>query len=295
MLSSNGGHSALMKAGSSWALAEIMVTAGSYHGYVMAVPESGRGRTIVYQVPTANQCAIWGPAGMSIKSDGDIYVATGNGSSRSAFDMGNAVIRLSSTLHVRSWFAPANWEPDNVSDLDLGSTAPMLLPRNRLFEVGKDQVGYLLNAKRLGGIGGSIQSISVCNARGGDAYADGFLYLPCPDSGMVALRLLGGHLSIAWHVSSALGSPTVGRTSYRASRRRKSHRSLADLRPNGSTGCHCGICDNGSFRQLLRSRMVSSSSVDRTRWSPTAGNSTTICRNHWGNLASHRGELLKAW
>ena len=183
---------------------------GSYHGYLMAVPESGTGSTLVYQVPTANQGAIWGPAGMSVKPDGDIFVATGNGASHSRFAMSNAVIELSSTLKMKSWFAPTNWKSDNATDHDLGSAAPILLPRNRVFEVGKQGVAYLLNARRLGGIGHEVASQTVCNSRGADAYKSGYLYLACPDSGMIALRLRSGHLYLAWHSSAANGSPTVG-------------------------------------------------------------------------------------
>lgn len=182
----------------------------SYHGYVMAVLETGTGPTLVYQVPAQNQGAIWGPAGMSIDSADNIYVATGNGSSRSTFDMGDAVIKLSPTLRLKSWFAPSNWEVDNANDLDLGSTAPILLPANRLFEVGKETTGYLLSDEQLGGIGKPLQSIQACNALGSDAYASGYLFLPCPSGGMVALRLSGGRLTYAWHSSSAYGSPTVG-------------------------------------------------------------------------------------
>lgn len=182
---------------------------GSYHGYLMAVPESGKGSTLVYRVPTTNQGAIWGPAGMSVATNGNIFVATGNGASHSSFDMSNAVIELSSKLKLKSWFAPTNWESDNATDHDLGSTTPILLPRNLVFEVGKQGTGYLLNAGRLGGIGGAISSKSACNSRGASAYARGYLYLACPDNGMIALRLRSGRLYPAWH-SSATGSPTVG-------------------------------------------------------------------------------------
>jgi hypothetical protein len=182
----------------------------SYHGYVMAVPETGKGSTLVYRTPSTNQDAIWGPAGMAVDPSGDVYVATGNGASRSTFDMGNAVIKLTSTLKLKSWFAPTGWEADNANDYDLGSTAPVLLPGGHVFEVGKEQTGYLLHADHLGGIGGSVQAINVCDARGGDAYASGYLYLPCPDSGMVALRLVSGKLHAVWHNPSALGSPTIG-------------------------------------------------------------------------------------
>ncbi len=182
----------------------------SYVGYVMAVPVSGSGRTLVYRTPTANGDAIWGPAGMAISPSGAIYVSTGNGASRGNFDMSNAVIKLSSALKLRSWFAPSDWVNDNVNDYDLSSTAPILLPHKLLFAVGKEQTGFLIHAGRLGGIGHQLQAITVCNARGSDAYSTGFLILPCPFTGMVALRLIGGQLRAAWHSTTALGSPSIG-------------------------------------------------------------------------------------
>jgi hypothetical protein len=183
---------------------------GSYHGYLMAVPETGTGHTLVYQVPSARAAAIWAPAGMSIAPNGNIYVATGNGASNSNFDMSNAVVELSSTLKLKGWFAPTSWATDSASDLDLGSTSPVMLPGGHLFSVGKSGVAYLLNASHLGGIGGSIQSVKVCNSQGGVAYAHGYIFLPCPSSGMVALRLKAGHLRLAWHSGAAVGSPTFG-------------------------------------------------------------------------------------
>ena len=183
---------------------------GSYHGYLMSVPESGTGSTLVYQVPTADEGAIWGPAGMSVARNGDIFVASGNGSSHSRFDMSNAVIKLSSALKIKSWFAPTGWESDNATDHDLGSTAPILLSRNRVFAVGKQGVAYLLDARRLGGMGHEVASQIACDSRGASAYRSGYIYIACPDSGMIALRLRSGHLYSAWHSSAANGSPTVG-------------------------------------------------------------------------------------
>lgn len=183
---------------------------GTYLGYVMAVPESDRGPTLVYRVPSTTQAAIWGAAGMAVATSGDVYVATGNSASRSAFDMGNAVIELSSALKLKSWFAPTSWASDNAQDLDLGSTAPLLLPGGRVFEIGKQAVGYLLSANRLGGIGGQLSSIAACNALGAVASWDAYVFIPCPDSGMVAVRVVGMSLHTVWHSSSATGSPTVG-------------------------------------------------------------------------------------
>ncbi len=125
---------------------------GSYHGWVVGVPESGAGTVLSYEVPTANEGAIWAPAGVTIDGSGDIFVVTGNGSAQAGrpFDHGDAVIELSPTLAERQYFAPANWAQDNADDGDLGSTAAMLLGGSQLFIVGKQQTAYLLDATKFG-------------------------------------------------------------------------------------------------------------------------------------------------
>lgn len=183
---------------------------GSYHGYLMAVPETGIGTTLVYQVPSTNEAAVWAAAGMTISPNGSVYISTGNSASRSTFDMGNAVIELSPTLRVKSWFAPRSWQRDNAQDLDLGATAPLLLGNKRVFEIGKEAIGYLLSATKLGGIGGQASSIDACNARGSVAAWGTYVYVPCPDVGLVALRIVGTSMHVAWQSSIASGSPTVG-------------------------------------------------------------------------------------
>jgi outer membrane protein assembly factor BamB len=189
---------------------------GSYHGFVIGVPESGTGPLLTYEVPTANQGAIWAPAGITVDSSGDVYVATGNGSAGAgqAFDYGNAVIELSPSLTEEQYFAPANWAQDNAGDLDLGSTSPILLGNGQLFVVGKEATAYLLNASALGGIGGQAASASVCNSRGGNAYLAPYAYVVCTDTGQVVQIKVGpgNVLSPGWTWSSPsgdAGSPTI--------------------------------------------------------------------------------------
>jgi hypothetical protein len=177
---------------------------GDYHGWVLGAPASGpTGRVLAYRVPTGREGAIWAPSGP------DLYVATGNGSSTSSFDFGNAVIRLTPTLRQGGFFAPSNAVALSGQDLDLGSTGPLLLPGSRAFIIGKTGVGYLLSTRRLGGIGHPLASLSICGAAfGGDAYARGTIYIPCTD-GIVAVRLAGDRLRPVWKQSAAQLPPIL--------------------------------------------------------------------------------------
>ena len=67
---------------------------GDYHGWVVgasAVDGSPRG---AFQVPT-RRLGAWAAA--AFNAAGDLFVATGNGDSTTAFDHSNAVLRLSPT------------------------------------------------------------------------------------------------------------------------------------------------------------------------------------------------------
>ena len=151
---------------------------GRYHGWVVGALASGpSGPLVTYRVPSENEGAIWEPSGPAVDAAGNLYVATGNGSSRS-FDYGNAVIRLAPSLRPSSFFAPSDAGALNTTDTDLGSTGPLLLPGSRVFIIGKSGVGYLLDARSLGGIGGALTSITLAPAFGGDAYAGRTIYIP---------------------------------------------------------------------------------------------------------------------
>jgi polyvinyl alcohol dehydrogenase (cytochrome) len=186
---------------------------GGFRGYVMSLPEEGQGSLRVWQVPTTREGGIWAPPGAVLDSTGQLYVATGNTESRTTFDDGNAVVRLTPDLRQADVFAPANWAELNSSDTDLGSVSPTLLPGGIVFQIGKEGIGYLLDAGHLGGVGGQRFSARVCDsAFGGTAVTGTVVYVPCRD-GLVALRVATGatpSFATLWRgPSAAAGSPVV--------------------------------------------------------------------------------------
>lgn len=181
---------------------------GQYHGWVVGAPASGPGGSLItYRVPSANEGGIWAPPGAAVDQAGNLYVATGNGSS-SSFDYGNAVIRLTPELQSTSFFAPSDAGALSTTDTDLGSTGPILLPGDRALIIGKSGVAYLLDARDLGGIGHSLASIKLDPAFGGGAYAGGVLYIPTT-SGIAAVGVAGNKLSPMWTQSAATLPPIV--------------------------------------------------------------------------------------
>ncbi|HLX89053.1 MAG TPA: PQQ-binding-like beta-propeller repeat protein [Acidimicrobiales bacterium] len=186
---------------------------GSYNGWVVGVPTSGSGPLATYKVPSEREGGIWEPAGPSVDGAGDVYVATGNGSSDTSYDHGNSVIELSPALAELSHFADPRWAADNDADADLGSTSPLLLGDGRLFQVGKQMTGYLLHT---GAPGGAAASVALCNSRGATAYLAPVLYVVCTDTHQIVPVHVGPGDSLqkgaAWTSPTAgAGSPTIAR------------------------------------------------------------------------------------
>jgi outer membrane protein assembly factor BamB len=185
---------------------------GNYIGYVAAVAVNGSGPIARYEVPTSRRAGIWAPSGPAVATNGEVYVAVGNGASTGGtYDGSDSVLRLSADLSRRlSYFAPMSWGPDNAEDTDLGSTGPLLLPGGLVMMSGKTGDVYLLDAVNLGGVGGQLASLSGCSGFGGLAYIDGAAFVPCT-SGLLRVEVSGRSLRKGWQADASItGSPVVG-------------------------------------------------------------------------------------
>ncbi|MGZ7036385.1 MAG: outer membrane protein assembly factor BamB family protein [Ilumatobacteraceae bacterium] len=186
---------------------------GDYHGRVVSVSvsPSGLGSVASYSLPTQGQGGFWAPPGAAVAHDGSLYLTSGNSSSTNSYDYGNSVVHLSADLRLLDSFAPTNWAALNQGDVDLGATGPALLPGNRVFQVGKNGIGYLLDAKHLGGIGGQLHSGMVCNdgrAFGGVAHDGNTLFVPC-SNGVVQVTVSGDTFKVGWTAPLSRPGPTI--------------------------------------------------------------------------------------
>jgi polyvinyl alcohol dehydrogenase (cytochrome) len=188
---------------------------GQYTGMVAGVPLSGRGALASWRTPTSREGAVWGIAGPVTGPAGDLWVSTGNGAAGQgqAYDGSDSVNRLSPGLVRMNFFAPATWAQDNASDLDLGSTQPVLAAGNSTFIMGKRGVGYLLNTDDLGGIGGQLAERAVCPAFGAGAVNGSTVYEPCAGSGLAAISVSAAQrtIGVLWRgPGDGNGSPSIG-------------------------------------------------------------------------------------
>jgi len=197
---------------------------GQYHGYVVDLPESGAGALQSYQVPAQREGAIWETNGAVVSSRGDLYVATGNGSSNSIqdFDEGNSVVELSPSVGRLGFWAPANWVQLNDDDWDLGSAGPIQVPgTSLLFVAGKPAAngsfGYLMAEQPLGGVGHGAYTGAACTSGGAfgadasdvlgsGASARTLIFVPC-GGGTVALQIDSSSMRFHRVWSASEGSP----------------------------------------------------------------------------------------
>jgi outer membrane protein assembly factor BamB len=185
---------------------------GTYHGWLVAVPEGGGGLQAFEVDPSTSQGAIWAAGNApAVDAAGDIWTSTGNGNG--GFGYQESVIKLDPNLNVLDYWAPSNWSSLDSGDTDLGSSMPLLLPGSLVFQIGKAGVGYLLNASSLGHTGAAPPyQASVCSGSyGGAIYVNGVIYVAC-SNGLHALSLNAAAKTFAplsgWTVnSSAVGPP----------------------------------------------------------------------------------------
>jgi outer membrane protein assembly factor BamB len=119
---------------------------------------------------------IWARAGAVVDPDpsmgGRIYASTGNGqfdANIGGQDYGDSVLAISADgSKLLDSFTPTDYQQLENGDIDLGSTAPAMLPRQTASNTplmavqgGKDGVLKLLNRQNLGGVGGELQDLNL--------------------------------------------------------------------------------------------------------------------------------------
>ena len=163
----------------------------TYWGWLVSAPESGQSASTAFQVNAGfapGQGAIWGGGSApTVDAAGNVYLATGNGSTANTGidpQFGDAVVQLNASAAALDWWAPTNWQSENVADQDLGSSNPTLLPGGFLFESGKDTNAYLLNEAALGHVSAPVgQLTGFCSgvSDGGAVFdpEDSTIYAAC--------------------------------------------------------------------------------------------------------------------
>ena len=163
--------------------------AGQYDGHVVTLNlQSGQVHVInalcsdiQHLIRTPGECAqaragIWARGGAVVDPDplmaGRIYVSTGNGdfdANQGGHDYGDSVLAISANgSTLVDTFTPSNYQQLENGDVDLSSSAPVMLPKQpasntplMAVQGGKDGLLKLLNRKHLGGVGGELQDYNL--------------------------------------------------------------------------------------------------------------------------------------
>ncbi|MBV9606872.1 MAG: PQQ-binding-like beta-propeller repeat protein [Solirubrobacterales bacterium] len=187
---------------------------GNYHGWLVSISESGSSEHTFEVDASGSQGAIWSSGNAPpVDSAGNVWTSTGNGNS-SSFDYQESVLRLDPSMNLLDHWAPSTWQSLDSGDVDLGSSAPLLLPDGLVFQIGKQGEGYLLSASGLGGTGGTpLQQASVCGGSwGGAVYDNGIIYVTC-STGLRALALNAAAHTFTpvsgWQVTTAINGPPM--------------------------------------------------------------------------------------
>ena len=204
-----------------------------YQGHVAIVSPSGRllhvwnslcsdrHRLIVPSSCASSDSAIWGRAGaVVVPGSVNLLVATGNGPWNGTTDWGDSVLMLTaSATKLIGNYTPTNTAQLNATDLDVGSTSPVLLSSSLVAQGGKDGKIRLLSMKRLRGTaphkGGELQTVPTPS--GGEMFTApavwrtkaGTWMFAADGGGTTAWKLRSGRLHEAWQNANGGTSPIV--------------------------------------------------------------------------------------
>ena len=200
----------------------------AYHGWVMAYDAQTLAQKAALNVtPDGGEGGIWASdTGLGADANGNVYVATGNGSFNAASggrDYGDSLLKLTlenSSLVVRDYFTPFNQAQLNDADADLGSSGPTLLPdqpgahRRLLLQPGKGSMIYVIDRDQMGQFQSEgdavVQRVRMSGGGyGAMAYWNGHAYFACSDDRLRDYALESGQLKLRSSSNIKFANPGV--------------------------------------------------------------------------------------
>ena len=163
--------------------------------------------------------AIWARSGAVVDpATGNLLVATGNGKWDGKGSWGDSVLMLSPDATLLQAWTPRNYAELDSGDVDLGSTAPAILPGRLALQSGKDGLMRLLDLRRLNGrggagptTGGEVQTLPTPS--GGGLFSApavlGRLVFVADGGATAGYRLVGRRLRKIWSNGNAGTSPVI--------------------------------------------------------------------------------------
>jgi hypothetical protein len=157
--------------------------------------------------------AIWARSGAVVDpATHDLLVATGNGPWDGKTAWGDSVLVLSPDAgKLLASYTPADQRQLEAGDVDLGSTAPAVLPGRLALQGGKDGILRLLDLRRLGlgRTGGEVQTIRSGSGLFSAPAVWGSLVFLATGSSTDAYRLRNRRLEHVWGNGTGGTSPVV--------------------------------------------------------------------------------------
>jgi hypothetical protein len=201
-----------------------------YNGWVMAYDPSTLEQIAAWNVtPAGTEGGIWqGGGGLSADSDGNAYIATGNGTfdhNTGGPDFANTLVKLDPSLKRIGYFTPYNQGMLAESDLDIGAGYALLLPdqpgahAHEALIGGKGNALYLVDRDNLGGYNPNSDSQIVqkipeafpSGLFGGGAYFHGSVYFGATGDLLKQFTLSNGKLNTS-PIFGSVSPPYPGAT-----------------------------------------------------------------------------------
>jgi hypothetical protein len=133
-----------------------------FHGWALGYNATTLARVAVFNsTRNGSDGGLWESGGaFSVDSSGHIYLQTGNGTfdvNSGGLDYGDSFLKLNAkALTVADYFTPYDQDVLATQDLDLGSGAGVILPKqpgkfpNEIISAGKQGIIYLVNRSNMG-------------------------------------------------------------------------------------------------------------------------------------------------